>query len=250
MERAFEGKTALITGARKGIGRCIAEKLAEQGANLIVCSHTKDDVFERDMDELAGKYQIQINPLYFDLRNEDEISEAVKSLIKEKRRIDILINNAGIAKGGMLSMQSMSVIKETFQVNLFAQLQLVQLISRVMMRQKSGCIINIASVSGMENYGGNIAYGASKAAVIWSTREMSKELAPFGIRVNSVSPGTTGTDMDDTRTENQMEEVIRRTALKRKATPEEIADAVVYLAGDNASFITGHNLVVDGGRLS
>lgn len=250
MERIFEGKTALITGARKGIGRCIAEKLAQLGANLIVCSHTKDEAFEREMEKLAGDCLVQVDTLYFDLNSEEEISEAIKSLIKEKRRVDILINNAGVAKGGMLSMQKMSVIKETFQVNLFAQLQMIQLISKLMMRQKSGCIINIASVSGMENYGGNIAYGSSKSALIWATREISKELAPFGIRVNSVSPGSTGTDMDATRTDNQMDAVISRTALKRQATPEEIADAVVFLAGDNASFITGHNLVVDGGRLS
>ncbi len=249
MEKSLIGKNVIVTGGRKGIGRQIVECMAGQGANVFACSHKQDGEFEQDMQDLSDKYGVRIKPVYFDLLNPQEIQSAMKEIILEKIPIDILVNNAGIAYGGMLFMQSMKMLHDTFEVNFFAPMLIIQMISKVMIRQKKGNIINIASVSGCENYGGNISYGSSKAALIWATRELSKELAPFGIRVNAVSPGTTRTDMGQTRTEKQMEEVISRTALGRIAEPEEIAEAVMFLASDSSSYINGHNLIVDGGRL-
>lgn len=249
MEKRLTGKNVIVTGGRKGIGRQIVECMAGHGANIWACSHEKNSDFEQDMLDLASKYGVEIKTVYFDLLNPDEVQSAVKEIVLEKVPIDILVNNAGIAYGGMLTMQSMKMLRDTFEVNFFGPMQMIQIVSKVMIRQKRGNIINIASVSGCENYGGNISYGSSKAALIWATKELSKELAPFGIRVNSVSPGTTRTDMGQTRTEKQMEEVLSRTALKRIAEPEEIAEAVLFLASEQSSYITGHNLIVDGGRL-
>lgn len=249
MFTGLSGKNAIITGARKGIGRAIAEALAAEGVNLWIGSHSVDEQFRQDMNALSEKYGVRVDPVAFNLEDEAEVSTAIKGIIKTKLPIDILINNAGVSLPGTLSMQTLDNFHRTFQVNFFSPMLIVQLVQRVMMRQKSGVIINIGSVSGCENYGGNIAYGSSKASVIWASRELSKELAPFGIRVNSVSPGTTNTDMNAARTQVQMANVIERTAMKRPAEPNEIANAVIFLASDQAGYITGHNLVVDGGRL-
>jgi len=248
MERELQGKTALVTGGRKGIGRALVEKMAQRGASLIVTSHTPTKEFEMELTVLSEQYQIQTELLYFDIGNSEEIDGALKQLAR--KRIDVLVNCAGVAQGGTLGTTSIKTFKETFNVNFLGVMQITQYIQRLMMRQRSGSIINIGSVSGCENYGGNISYGASKAALIWATKELSKELAPFGIRVNCVSPGTTETDMVQTRTKKQMDAVLERIALKRMASAEEIAEAVLFLASDRASYITGHNLIVDGGRLN
>ena len=125
---------------------------------------------------------------------------------------------------------------------------MIQLVTKVMIRQKRGSIINLGSVSGMEVYVGNLAYGSSKAALMYATKLLAKEYASYGIRINAVAPGTVHTDMDSARTEKQMEEVIGRTALKRGAEPEEIANVISFLASDSSSYMTGSVVVVDGGR--
>ena len=250
MEKELQGRNVILTGGRKGIGRQIAGRLAEQGANLWVCSHEKDIHFEEDMHELSQRCGVNIETIYFNLLDVSDIKKGIKRILSSKLPVDILINNAGVAYGGVLAMQSMKMFHETFEVNFFGPMLIMQLVSKIMIKQKRGNIINISSVSGCENYGGNISYGSSKAALIWASKELSKELAPFGIRVNVVSPGTTRTDMEKNRTEKQMEAVLERTALRRMAEPDEIAEAVLFLAGDKASYITGHNLIVDGGRVN
>lgn len=250
MTRELQGKNAIITGGRKGIGRRIVELMAEQGANIWVCSHEKNAEFEQEMEALAAKYQVEIETVYFDLSNLEEVALQIKNILKQKKTIDILVNNAAIAYGGVLAMQSMNMLHETFEVNFFSPMYIIQIVSKAMMRQRSGNIINIASVSGCENYGGNISYGSSKAALIWASKELSKELAPFGIRVNVVSPGMTNTEMANLRNERQKDELLERIPLKRMAEPEEIAEAVMFLASDKSAYINGHNLVVDGGRLN
>lgn len=246
----LKGKTAVITGTARGIGKAIAENFAANGADLFVCARTETDEFRVWADDLAQRHGINVTPVYFDLSHSAAVDAGVKSIIKANKNIDILVNNAAVSYGTALSMMPVQKIRELFDVNYFAQLQIIQLISKVMTRNKRGSIINIASVSGMEAYTGNLAYGSSKAALIYATKVLSKELAPFGIRVNAVAPGTTKTDMENTRTAEQLEEVIARTAMKRMADPTEIADAVCYLAGDTSTYITGQVIVVDGGRMS
>ncbi len=246
----MRGKNAIVTGASRGIGKAILKKLVQSGVNVWACMRKKDEELEEEFQKFAEENDVWIKPVYMDLSSEESVKSAAKEILSEKRKIDILVNNAGIAFAGTLSMTPMSRVRETFEVNFFAMLALIQMISKQMIRNKDGNIVNIGSVSGLENYGGNISYGSSKAAVIWATKELSKELSIFGIRVNSVSPGTTHTDMNQVRNNKQMEEVMSRTTLKRMAEPEEIANAVLFLVSEEASYITGHNLVVDGGRLN
>lgn len=248
MERRLEGKNAIITGASRGIGRATLELFAESGANIWACARTQNDEYEAILKSLANDNGVWIKPVYFDLGDEQYVDQAVKGIIKEKIPIDILVNNAGVSYGTALSMMPIVKIKELFNVNYFAQLQMIQLVAKTMMRKKNGSIINIGSVSGLEVYIGNLAYGSSKAAVMYATKLLAKEYAPYGIRINAVAPGTVHTDMDDTRTEKQMEEIINRTALKRTAQPDEIAKVIRFLASDEASYITGSVMVVDGGR--
>lgn len=246
----LNGKTAVITGVSRGIGKAVAESFAREGADLFVCFRKPDEQYAKWAEELSLKEKINITPVYFDLSDAESVDKGIKQILSSKIKIDILVNNAAVSYGTALSMMPIKQIKELFEVNFFEQLHIIQLISKNMMKNKHGSIINIASVSGMETYPGNLAYGSSKAALIYATKTLSKELAPFGIRVNAVAPGTVKTDMEATRTEEQIKEVLNRTAMKRQADPTEIADAVTWLASDRSSYVTGQAIIVDGGRMN
>lgn len=247
-DRILEGKNAVITGSRRGIGKATVEKFARSGANIWACARSLTAEEEAYFKELSERNDVWIKTVLFDLSDTSSIVTAIKAIITEKKRIDILVNNAAVSYGTSLSMMPIQKIKELFDINYFAQLQIIQLITKVMIRQKQGTVINLGSVSGMEVYVGNLAYGSSKAALMYATKLLAKEYAPYGIRINAVAPGTVHTDMDSARSEKQMEEVINRTAMKRGAEPGEIADVIRFLASDASSYMTGSVVVVDGGR--
>ena len=244
----LRGKNAIVTGSNRGIGKAIIEKFASEGANIWACARSISEDFEKDIRELSGKYGVWIKPVYFDLSDEEAIKTSVKSIISEKKNIDILVNNAGVAYGGLMQMTPVDKLKQVFQVNYFAPILMIQLTSRVMQRQKNGSIINIASVGGIETNPGYLAYGSSKASLIWATQSIAKELGAFNIRVNAVAPGLTDTAMGNYKSEEELNKTIERTGMKRMAEPSEIANAVAFLASDEASFITGEIMKVDGGR--
>ena len=247
MERIGQ-KNAIITGSNRGIGVVVLEELASRGYNIWACARKPNPVFEERIKILSEKYGVWIKPAYFELSNEDEIKAGLKSIMSEKLPIDILVNNAGMAFGGLMTMTPIAKLKEVFEVNYFSQILMMQLVARVMMRQKSGCIINMASVGGIETNPGYLAYGSSKAALIWATKCVAKELGPYGVRVNAVAPGFTNTSMGHFNKDEELNKMIEKTSLRRMASPEEIAKGVAYLASDDASFVTGHVLVIDGGR--
>ena len=244
----LQGKNAIVTGSNRGIGLATVKRFAQEGCNVWACARIQNDEFEKNISAISEQYGVWIKPVYFELSDESQIKEAVKSIIAEKLPIDILVNNAGIPFGGLMMMTPVSKLKEVFEINYFAQIQITQLVVRIMMRQKSGSIINMASVGGIETEPGYLAYGSSKAALIWATRCMAKELGPHGIRINAVAPGLTQTTMGNYKNEEELNKVINRTSLHRMAEPDEICQAITYLASDEASFVTGHVLVVDGGR--
>ena len=242
------GRNAIITGCNRGIGKATLELFANHGVNVWACVRKIDEEKKNLFKDIEKKTGVWIKPVCIDLSDSESIRSGIKEIAKERIPVDILVNNAAVSYGSSLNMTPIEKIKELFEINYFAQLQMIQLVTKLMIRQKRGSIVNLGSVSGMEVYEGNLAYGSSKAAVMYATKLLSKEYAPYGIRINAVAPGTVHTDMDNTRTEEQMEEVIARTALKRAASPLEIAKTILFLASDDASFITGTVLVADGGR--
>lgn len=241
------GKTALITGCNRGIGKAIAEKFVSEGANLICAIRKDNPVFQEEIELLAAKNGAEIDFIYFDLTDEDGIKAAFGDLTKKKRIIDILVNNAGIPAGGFLLMTSLTKIKEVMQVNFFSQILITQQVAKLMMKQKHGSIVNMSSVTAMDNQAGWTAYGSSKGAIISFTRTAARELATFGIRVNAVAPGLIDTRMGEEMDEKYQVDMINRADLSRKGTPEEVANLVCFLASDEASYITGQIIRIDGG---
>ncbi len=243
----LKGKNAIITGARRGIGRAAVQIFAENGANIWACARKKEMDFESDMKRLAEENGVWIQPIYFELTEEEQIKTAIKEIISEKKKIDILANIAGIAYGGLLSMTSMEVIRQVFEVNFFSQILIMQLISRYMTRQKSGSIINVSSVAGMDSEAGYTAYGSSKAALAFATKTISCELAKVGIRVNAVAPGLLDTDMGACIESGAKARMMEACSMERLGTSEEVARVIAFLASEQASFITGQVIRVDGG---
>ena len=242
-------KTVIITGANRGIGRASVKAFAEQGYDIWACARKPSEAFEADMAAEAARTGASITPVCFDLLNEEEVRAGVKQILREKRDVDVLLSCAGIPCGGLFTMTPLDKLREVYQVNVFAQVQIMQLVARRMMRQKRGCIINLCSVGGIEAQPGYLAYGSSKAAMIWITRCASRELGPYNIRVNGIAPGLIDTDMGGFKPEAERDKVLGRTSLGRLGRPEEVAAAAVYLASEDASFMTGHIMVLDGGRI-
>ena len=164
--KRLNGQTALITGCNRGIGKAIAEKFAQEGANLICAIRKEYPDFVAETDTWTKKYDISIDFIIFDLTDEDSIKTAITNLQKERRAIDILVNNAGIPAGGFLLMTSLIKVKEVMQVNFFSQLLITQLVAKMMMKQRHGSIVNMSSVTALDNQSGWTAYGSSKAAII------------------------------------------------------------------------------------
>ncbi len=240
---------AIITGSNRGIGKSLVSEFAAAGYNIWACARTQSDEFEQELQQLSSEHNVEIKPVYFDLSDEAAVRTGIMSILKEKKPVDVLINNAGVAHGGLLAMTPVSKMREVYEVNVFAQVQIMQLVSRQMMKQKSGCIINMCSVGGIETNPGYLAYGSSKAALIWITRSASRELGKYNIRVNGIAPGLVDTDMGNYKSSEEKEKVLARMSLDRTGTPEEIAKAALYIASDDASYMTGHIMVLDGGRV-
>jgi 3-oxoacyl-[acyl-carrier protein] reductase len=242
------GKNAVITGCSRGIGRRLLQAFAENGSNVYACCRAQSPEFEAFASELAKINGVKISPLYFDLADTNKMKEAIKKIIAEKAPLDVLVNNAGITYNALFQMTSMETMREVFEVNFFAPMIFSQYIVKLMVRQKSGSIINISSSAALDANPGRGAYGASKAALICMTRTMAHELAGFNVRANIVAPGITDTEMvSASMSEVAIQEALRQTRLKRIGKPSETADAVVFLASDYSTYVTGQILRVDGG---
>lgn len=245
--RRLEGKTALITGCNRGIGKAILELFAKEGADIIACTRKEKQEQTQIYKEIEIDNAIKVFPYYFDLANDDEIKEALKHILSDHKRIDCLVNNAGVPAGGFMIMTSQKSLKEVFQINYFAQVQITQFVVKNMMKLHSGSIIFMSSVMGLDAMPGGTAYGASKSAIAMLVKTLSKEVGSFGIRVNGIAPNLIETEMAHKMEEKSYNGMIQRCSLKRIGTVSEVARAALFLASDESSYITGQILRVDGG---
>lgn len=243
----FKNKTVMITGAGGGIGYAVMNKFASEGANIIACEYKETDDFTDKWKNVEEQYDCNIYSVFFDLSDEDSIKEGLKKISALKLQIDVLVNCAGIARFASVIMTSQEMLKQIFQVNYFAQVQITQYIAKLMLRAKKGAIVNLASIAGMEATSGNSAYGASKASVISFTRVAAQELYPLGIRINAVAPGFINTPMQNNVDKSTAEKEMQRQAIKRYGEPEEVAQVIAFLASDEASYVTGQIIRLDGG---
>lgn len=242
----LEGKVAVVTGAGRGIGRGIALALAREGATVVVnYNGSADRAAEvvRSIEEGGGKATaVQCNVSDF-----EAAKEFYANIVKEYSKIDILVNNAGITKDNLIMKMSEQEFQSVVQTNLAGTFHGVKFVSRPMMKQRYGRIINIASVAGVTGNVGQANYSASKAGVIGLTKATAKELAPRNITVNAIAPGFVETEMTDVLSDSVKEAAIATIPLGKFGQVEDIAEAVVFLASDCAKYITGQVLCIDGG---
>ena len=239
--RLLENKITLITGAGRGIGRVIAEQFAKDGATVYV-----NDLQEGDMatwaDDCASRNGVKVVPVCFDVTDSAALKAGLMSIYKAEGRIDCVVNNAAIIANQKLGMVTKPLLEKMYAVNVFAVVDILQITSRLMARNGGGSFVNIASITG-------VAYSSSKGAVIAMTKSAAKELSPLNIRVNAVAPGIIETERFKELYESDGDKIdqrISRIALGRLGTPQDVANAVSFLASDRASYISGHILGVDG----
>jgi 3-oxoacyl-[acyl-carrier protein] reductase len=241
----LEGKVCLVTGSNRGIGKAIVERYAEEGA-IVFANARKEGSLDDWAQEHLEKFQTTIIPLYFDITDAVACKNAIMKIKSDYGRIDILVNNAGMVTYELLPMINFNDLRTMFEVNVIAMIKLVQLASRVMTRQKSGSIINMSSIVGVQGVKGQAAYSATKGAVISFTKSAAKELAENNIRVNAIAPGMVGTDRLIEVFEKSFKDKVSNIGMGRLATPKEIADTCVYLGSDLSTYVTGQVLGVDG----
>jgi 3-oxoacyl-[acyl-carrier protein] reductase len=241
----LDNKVCLITGTGRGIGAETARRYAEEGA-IVYANALKTGCIDERSREWERQYHTKVIPLYFDIADEKAARQAVMQIKKEQGRLDVLVNNAGIMKDALIGMISRTLMEEIFSVNVFAAMNMIQLANKLMGRQKSGSIINLSSIAGMEGSAGQMVYSASKGAVTAMTRSAAKELAPSNIRVNAVAPGMIDTDMFRSIGEEKVALQLEHIKMGRLGTPADIANAIVFLGSDLSSYITGQILGVDG----
>lgn len=238
MSTLLENKVCIITGAAQGIGRQIAKQFAEDGAIVYACDRQEFTIDDK-----------RIHPIIMDITDADCVKANLMQIFKEEGRIDCLVNNAGIVYNRKIGMIIREETERMFLVNVIAALELIQLCSRLMARNGGGSIVNIASVTAVLGSPGQVAYSATKGAIISMTKSAAKELAPLGIRVNAVAPGIVQTERFAELYEangNKIDERIQRIALGRLGTPKDIAHACAFLASNRANYISGQVLGVDG----
>ncbi len=244
-------KTALITGASQGIGACIAKTLAAEGFNIAIDCYSEREVENGGEAVAAACRELGVEAECFvaDVSNFEACGELVKAVKARFGSIDALVNNAGITKDGLMVRMTEAQFDAVINVNLKGSFNMLRHVGAVMMRQRSGRIVNISSVAGVYGNAGQINYSASKAGVIGMTKTVAKELGSRGVTCNAVAPGFVRTPMTDVLEDDYKAEILKQISLGRLGEPEDIANAVAFLVSDKASYITGQVLVVSGGMV-
>ncbi|WP_337603495.1 3-oxoacyl-[acyl-carrier-protein] reductase [Acidaminococcus timonensis] len=242
------GKVALVTGGSRGIGRAVALKLAENGADVAI-NYAGNTAAAEEVKAAIEKLGRKAMLVQGSVADTDGVQSLVNQVVKELGRLDILINNAGITRDGLLMRMKEADWDAVLETNLKGVFNCSKAVMRTMMKQKSGRIVNMASVVGEMGNAGQANYAAAKAGVIGFTKSLAKEVASRGITVNAVAPGFIATDMTKVLTDDQKAEMARSIPLGRAGQPEDVANAVLFLVSDEAAYITGQVLNVDGGMV-
>ena len=238
----FTKKTVIVTGSARGIGRAIAEKFSQLGANVVIC-----DVDKEQSETVAGQIGGNTIGLKADVTSQADIDNLLEKTKKEFGQIDIVVNNAGITRDNLMIRMSEKDWDMVLDINLKGSFLVTKSVARVMMKQRYGRIINISSIVGINGNAGQINYSSSKAGLIGLTKSAAKELGARGITVNAVAPGFITTEMTENLPEDAKNAFLDRVLIKRPGSPDDIAQAVLFLASDEASYITGQVISVDGG---
>lgn len=244
--KLLEGKVALITGAARGIGKAIAIKYAQNGANIAFTDLKIDEIGEATKKEIES-YGVKAMALASNAASFEEAHKVVEDVVAEFGRIDILVNNAGITKDGLMMRMSEQQWDLVININLKSAFNYVHAVTPVMMRQKSGSIVNMSSVVGVGGNAGQANYSASKAGMIGLTKSIAQELGSRGIRSNAVAPGFIITEMTGQLPEEVKKQWAEKIPLRRGGTPEDVADICLFLGSDLSSYVTGQVISVCGG---
>lgn len=242
----LSGKTTVVTGASKGIGRAIAVALGEHGAHVVVNYNGSEQAAKETVQAITEKGG-SAEAMKFNVADYTETSEAITEIIQKNGKLDILVNNAGITKDGLMMRMSEEDFDAVINTNLKGAFTTCKAVSRQMMKQRSGKVINISSVSGVLGNAGQANYASAKAGLIGLTKSMARELASRGVTVNAVAPGFIETDMTKVLSEQVKEAAVKQIPLGSFGKPEDVAELVLFLASDKAKYITGQVICVDGG---
>lgn len=249
MEKLLSGKTALVTGASKGIGRGIAIKLAQQGANVAftyLSSVEKGQALEKELQQFG----VKAKGYRSDAADFKAADDLVNQVIADLGGLDVVVNNAGITKDGLLMRMTEENFNDVIRTNLNSVFNITKACQKQMLKQRSGSIINISSVVGVKGNAGQANYAASKAGIIGFTKSVALELGSRNIRCNAIAPGFIETEMTEVLPAETVKQWREAIPLKRGGTPEDVANAVLYLASDLSAYVTGQVLNVDGGMLT
>lgn len=240
-------KVAVVTGSARGLGKAIAEKLAEAGANIVITDILEDGV--ETAKAIAEKYNVETIFVKSNVVEMDSAKELVKKTIEKFSKIDIMVNNAGITRDGLFLRMKEDDFDKVIAVNLKGVFNCTQAVFKKMIKQRSGSIINISSVIGLIGNVGQTNYAASKAGVLGITKSVAREGAKRGIRVNAVAPGFIKTEMTKTLKEEVQKQILSQIPMGEMGNPEDVANTVLFLASDLSSYVTGQTIPVDGGMV-
>lgn len=242
----WAGRNIVITGANRGIGRALVQYWDRAGANVLMCVRTVDGDLLSIAEAAQAKGQ-KHQVVSLDLLSSESIKAAHQAIAGWSREIDVLVNNAGAAYGGLATMTPPAKLQELFQVNFFGQIEFTQFIARLMMKKAKGSIVFVGSTAGIRADEGTLAYGSSKAALMHAARILATELAPYKIRVNAVAPSVTATDMLGEMTESALRKLTENSLLGSVLSVDDVVDYITFIASDAARNINGQVLRIDGG---